>query len=225
MFAPVGKRWTLATICWWGGWAQGEHVSSGLVRYSYDGWNVLSAWHIICYLLNELSYYEEGHGDALHPIQRGADISLMGEHLETQPATLGQVKALCASVKHTIHDQLNHQQSQPLGIDRHGEHQPSAMTSLHPRLPTPTPTSLPQPLPNLSPPPNLQIPWTWKDVPIHECWLVFVKDWEEGDKERGLTMPLKDWNPAWKATLTFAMNCHARKIIALEFIERYESTL
>ena len=27
MFAPVGERWTLARIQWWGGWAQGEHVS------------------------------------------------------------------------------------------------------------------------------------------------------------------------------------------------------
>ena len=27
MFAPVGERWTLARIRWWGGWALGEHVS------------------------------------------------------------------------------------------------------------------------------------------------------------------------------------------------------
>ena len=26
MFTPIGKRWTLARIRWWGGWAQGEHV-------------------------------------------------------------------------------------------------------------------------------------------------------------------------------------------------------
>jgi hypothetical protein len=26
MFAPVGQRWTLAKIRWWGGWAEGEHV-------------------------------------------------------------------------------------------------------------------------------------------------------------------------------------------------------
>jgi hypothetical protein len=26
MYAPVGKRWSLATIRWWGGWAEGEHV-------------------------------------------------------------------------------------------------------------------------------------------------------------------------------------------------------
>ena len=27
MFAPIGKRWTLAKIRWWGGWADGEKVS------------------------------------------------------------------------------------------------------------------------------------------------------------------------------------------------------
>ena len=28
MYAPMTKRWSLAQIRWWGGWAQGEHVSS-----------------------------------------------------------------------------------------------------------------------------------------------------------------------------------------------------
>lgn len=27
MYAPLGKRWSLARIRWWGGWAAGEHVS------------------------------------------------------------------------------------------------------------------------------------------------------------------------------------------------------
>ena len=26
MCAPLGKRWSLAAIRWWGGWAEGEHV-------------------------------------------------------------------------------------------------------------------------------------------------------------------------------------------------------
>jgi integrase len=26
MFAPVGQRWTLAKVRWWGGWADGEQV-------------------------------------------------------------------------------------------------------------------------------------------------------------------------------------------------------
>lgn len=28
MFAPIGERWTLACIRWWGGWAQKEKVST-----------------------------------------------------------------------------------------------------------------------------------------------------------------------------------------------------
>jgi hypothetical protein len=28
MFAPIGKRWSLSIIRWWGGWAEGEQVSS-----------------------------------------------------------------------------------------------------------------------------------------------------------------------------------------------------
>ena len=27
MYAPIGKRWSLSKIRWWGGWAIGEHVS------------------------------------------------------------------------------------------------------------------------------------------------------------------------------------------------------
>jgi hypothetical protein len=26
MFAPLGQRWSLTTIRWWGGWSKGEHV-------------------------------------------------------------------------------------------------------------------------------------------------------------------------------------------------------
>ena len=27
MYAPIGERWTLDRIRWWGGWAEGEQVS------------------------------------------------------------------------------------------------------------------------------------------------------------------------------------------------------
>ena len=35
MFAPIGKRWTLARIRWWGGWAQGEHVRLFLLNFKF----------------------------------------------------------------------------------------------------------------------------------------------------------------------------------------------
>jgi hypothetical protein len=31
MFAPLGKRWSLSIVRWWGGWATGEHVSAAFV--------------------------------------------------------------------------------------------------------------------------------------------------------------------------------------------------
>lgn len=48
MHAPVGKRWSLATIRWWGGWAEGEHVSfiltkeRGLFLMMFDSVTLLS---------------------------------------------------------------------------------------------------------------------------------------------------------------------------------------
>ncbi|KAF8499393.1 hypothetical protein BU17DRAFT_15635, partial [Hysterangium stoloniferum] len=60
MYVPVGKCWSLATIRWWGGWAQGEHM----LIHSYFKQDTL-----IHYFLDELYHYEEGHGDTLHPIK------------------------------------------------------------------------------------------------------------------------------------------------------------
>ncbi|KAI5982451.1 hypothetical protein EDC04DRAFT_2592774 [Pisolithus marmoratus] len=51
MFAPVGQRWTLARVRWWGGWAEGKHRDT-LMRY----------------LLDELHCYENDHSDALGPV-------------------------------------------------------------------------------------------------------------------------------------------------------------
>lgn len=34
MFAPIGKRWSLSTVRWWGGWAVGEHVSNPLLHFN-----------------------------------------------------------------------------------------------------------------------------------------------------------------------------------------------
>ncbi|KAF8506392.1 hypothetical protein JB92DRAFT_3122185 [Gautieria morchelliformis] len=80
MHAPVGKRWSLATIRWWGGWAEGEHRDT-LIRY----------------LLDELYYYEDGHGDALRPISTEADKSFLGEHTEIRAATKQEIQAIIST--------------------------------------------------------------------------------------------------------------------------------
>ncbi|KAK6987789.1 hypothetical protein R3P38DRAFT_2366098, partial [Favolaschia claudopus] len=62
MFAPMGQRWSLSIIRWWGGWAVGEQVDT-LMRY----------------LLDSLHSYEIGHGDALYPFRTEPDKSFMAE--------------------------------------------------------------------------------------------------------------------------------------------------
>lgn len=49
MFAPVGKRWSLRMVRWWGGWAEGEHVRHRIIlmycwttKYSIS---INVAWH------------------------------------------------------------------------------------------------------------------------------------------------------------------------------------
>ncbi|KAF8513429.1 hypothetical protein BU17DRAFT_68803 [Hysterangium stoloniferum] len=57
---------------------------------------------LIRYLLDELHYYEESHGDALRPIKREADISFMGEHTDMRNATVGEIKALIGGLERHI---------------------------------------------------------------------------------------------------------------------------
>ncbi|KAG2352157.1 hypothetical protein BDR07DRAFT_1315027 [Suillus spraguei] len=61
MFAPVGERWTLARVRWWGSWAENKNHDT-----------------LIQYLLDELSTYENDHSDALCPTQNEANGSLLG---------------------------------------------------------------------------------------------------------------------------------------------------
>ncbi|KAI6016548.1 hypothetical protein EDC04DRAFT_2577386 [Pisolithus marmoratus] len=81
MFAPVGQRWTLARVRWWGGWAEGEHRDT-LMRY----------------LLDELHCYENDHSDALGPISHEADGSFAGEAALVQPASTEALNMAHASL-------------------------------------------------------------------------------------------------------------------------------
>ena len=96
MHTPVGKRWSLATIRWWGGWAEGEHVGLGLSLllpfYRLSGMQKRDT--LIHYLLDKLYYYEEGHGNALRPIPKCADESFLGEHAENCPVTKHEVQVI-----------------------------------------------------------------------------------------------------------------------------------
>ncbi|KAF8521981.1 hypothetical protein BU17DRAFT_45386 [Hysterangium stoloniferum] len=205
MLAPVGKRWTLATIRWWGGWAEGEHVNT-LIRY----------------LLDELHYYEEGRGDALQPIQSEVNMSFLGEHKDIRPVSLLEMKELWSSMERsmgkTIKGGFSHSTSDAAASHQHGEH--TGIQSNNNTTNTTNVMPIPLPLSSLlaSPPPGLSIPAAQIGIPRHERWLTFVHDWENIDESRGLHKPLKDWPTKWKTHLAFAMSYCARKLIAEEYI-------
>ncbi|KAG2104313.1 uncharacterized protein F5147DRAFT_638301 [Suillus discolor] len=81
MFAPVGQRWSLAMVRWWGGWADGEQRNT-LIRY----------------LLDELHTYETDYSDALAPFSREAESSLAGKQALMRPASTEELRMVHASV-------------------------------------------------------------------------------------------------------------------------------
>ncbi|GLB40803.1 hypothetical protein LshimejAT787_0900180 [Lyophyllum shimeji] len=81
IFAPAGLRWSLNICRWWGGWAEGESVDT-----------------LMKYLLDSLQSYENGHGDALHPVPNGFNESFLGERIEAASVTAGEVREFKRSV-------------------------------------------------------------------------------------------------------------------------------
>ncbi|KAG2351498.1 hypothetical protein BDR07DRAFT_1501225 [Suillus spraguei] len=246
MFAPVGQQWMLAKVCWWGGWADGEHLLFFLVI------------------------------DALAPISHDADASLASEHALTRPASTEELHMVHASVTadvNSLHNDmcsltsvvvqaacttaiaLQHLDSghrftnvsesasptttPPLvgTVQRPLSHRPlvtrmptaalsTSSTSRQPQVPATASISQQKlPTPGLVIP---RIPVAHSDgtsSPKNKSWKEIIEHWLVGNRDRGLTTPLKDWPREWYqgANRRFASKYHQRATIALEFINQYES--
>jgi hypothetical protein len=57
---------------------------------------------LIRYLLDELHSYEEDHSDALCPVQREAQGSLLGEHVLVRPVSTEEVRLLHTSISSDV---------------------------------------------------------------------------------------------------------------------------
>ncbi|KAF8834142.1 hypothetical protein BDN67DRAFT_915528, partial [Paxillus ammoniavirescens] len=82
MFSPLGERWPLTIIHWWGGWAVGEH-----------------------YLLDELAFYENDHCDALCPIPCEANLSFNGDQVLTSLVTAQELWEMVQSIDRKLEHQ------------------------------------------------------------------------------------------------------------------------
>ncbi|KAF9218540.1 hypothetical protein BS17DRAFT_791156 [Gyrodon lividus] len=91
VFAPLGGRWSLCVIWWWGGWAEGESVDT-LIRYQLD----------------ELTHYENSHHDVLCPICHEANQSFNGDHILAGPVTAEETCQLKESFNRSLEHLARH---------------------------------------------------------------------------------------------------------------------
>jgi hypothetical protein len=190
---------------------------------------------LVKYLVDSLQSYENGHGDALCPIQREADRSFCGDHVLTSPVTAQEVREYAASTERkisTMIDTITTIVKTGLDDGRHSRvpireprtslrcdtqhfdvaqpldnncHVPS--TSQITDICTPP---RPLPLPSVRIPNLPRGPGAWKEA---------VRQWEEGDPDTGLKA-LKDWPEEWytgNQRLHFASKRSQRRVIADEY--------
>ncbi|KAJ6458538.1 hypothetical protein C8R45DRAFT_843762 [Mycena sanguinolenta] len=231
MWAPLGKRWSLQIVRWWGGWASGEQVDT-LMRY----------------LMDSLQSYETGHSDALCPISREADQSFMGDHQLVKPVATEEFRLVSAQLLKTLEElKLGNQTvthvagpstslvAQPAGghssapmntqnldaasVITHNLRPPTEAptlpaTSNHPVV-TPADVNLPlskrvEIIPGVFIPDLKKGDFAWRDA---------VRQWEEGVPQDNVR-PLRDWPTAWYTAgmreVTGAKRSQ-RKLIAEEY--------
>ncbi|KAJ7593936.1 hypothetical protein C8J56DRAFT_777258 [Mycena floridula] len=203
MFAPVGKRWSLAVIRWWGGWSAGEHVDT-----------------LIKYLLDELQHYENYHGNALHPIATEADKSFMGDHTLLSSVTVQEVREMTASIHRRLDSVITSMSATSSTLTQlcpscnHGTHSVSMTTSAEIGLrdaPAPSTGQLAPINPRILTAPHKRNkrsdaqpalrPLTGECIPRlskgPSAWSEAMKQWNDGDSAAGLLTPLKDWPKTW----------------------------
>ncbi|KAG2081810.1 uncharacterized protein F5147DRAFT_735404 [Suillus discolor] len=238
MFAPVGQRWSLAMVRWWGGWADGEQRNT-LIRY----------------LLDELHTYETDYSDALAPFSREAESSLAGEQALMRPASTEELRMVHASVTadvnrlrvdvSAVNDSLRSLTSMVQATSsclKAAGHLPPTQLEEDPRftllrvsasgsaespqISTPRhvhpPPTHSRPLNGLVIPRLPLVRSNGLKTPKAESWRDIITHWLVGDPDRGLKTPLKDWPQEWYQgpNRKLAMQYQNRAVVAREFINQ-----
>ncbi|KAH7918493.1 hypothetical protein BV22DRAFT_1041730, partial [Leucogyrophana mollusca] len=195
--APLGERWSLTTIRWWGGRAEGESVDT-LIRYLLDG----------------LTRYES-HRDALCPIPRQAEQSFNGHHVLTNPITGVESRELKLSLGRKMDDVVEKASAYIARTlsqvsSSSATSSSSQLASSSPILPHPAPLSAVQ---AVRTPPIAGVCIT--DLPKgSDGWRVAARQWETPDEGTG-SIAFEDWPDDW-----LAGKMKARQVVAEEFIVR-----
>ena len=124
IFAPIGKRWSISRIRWWGGWADGEKVSHIVLDRKGSGVHLFQVDVLMKYLINSLINLEDGHQDALNPTAIDKSKVYLGEDELMKPMTRADVhylkETIITAVETTVKTVI--QSGSTLGLGAAGPH-------------------------------------------------------------------------------------------------------
>lgn len=238
--APIGKRWSISRIRWWGGWADGEKVDV-----------------LMKYLIDSLINLEDGHQDALNPTEIDKSKHYLGEDELTKPMTRGDVhyikESIISAVQTTV--EMVIQSSTPPGLGAAasniryppttamsscadgstarvsanlevvsgpgGYDLPAIYQQLTPALETlnlkeTCPCARQQTRKERLPTPGVNIPNIGRS---RDSWREAVRQWEEGDPSKNMRA-LKDWPASWYTGVMrpfTGVKRQSRRLIAEEY--------
>jgi hypothetical protein len=207
MFAK--KKWSLKALKWWGGWSESEREGA-----------------IMRYLLDEYSKYESGYGDMFSPDRDDSrdtqfirDYGTSSGEVINQRTLAFQLQSLESSIKaldqrissskreqreesrHLLNDiggmiiqELGKTITNLLGSQLVGAQVQQAPQSSIPVIKVACvaqPQELSEATGQRAPGPRIPNVRTWKDC---------ITQWDEGDLENGLTLPLRHWTKSMRKT-------------------------
>ncbi|KAG6818685.1 hypothetical protein H0H93_002806 [Arthromyces matolae] len=258
VFAPYGTRWSLNKVRWWGGWAEGENVDTlmkylfdSLMSFEtghgdalhpiVNGYNdsfMGEAMETAPVTAAEVREFKRSVDEKIMSIDLNLDTKLesLASRITTAvtsahlvPTTLSNSRTPCASQIGCCHVAVGARVAafppspRPLQSQ---EHVPSRTTLEISSLKADTVT-------------HAKSEKGRRPVPIQgvciprlqtgaEAWKSAIRQWEEGEPENGLTIPLKDWPTSWyTGDMRTFMGSKRREreiiVIAYNFVDRNES--
>ncbi|KAF9993511.1 hypothetical protein BGZ79_001792 [Entomortierella chlamydospora] len=224
MFAE--EKWSLKAVKWWGGWPEGERTGT-----------------IMRYLLDEFVRYESGFGDMLSPVRNDSKHSLfMGGAGITEPVTQlslgialeGQRREIDASISSTKAELRTELQQLHRLVSNVEDSLVRKLQSIIYGLPGILEAGVPQVshqqgeqereiqvLAQKEKQTRKQGQKSASDIslapriPDISNWREAIRQWDEGDINKGCPMPLKMWTASMRKSDPSKYS--ARKLIATEF--------
>lgn len=230
MFAK--EKWSLKAVKWWGGWSEGEGTGT-IMRYLLDEYNryELGFSDMLSPIRQDSRhavFMGETDTPGMTPVtQQGLVTSLETLRATVDKETTHQFSILKQEIQHR-HDMMErrHQESTKTLLDAIRrltvtETRQSAVVQ-HPLVPVTQeqapqlPQRIGQVIQQQQQPQPSVIPPAAPRIPTISKWQDAVEQWENGDPDKGLLVPLHRWTKTMRRTDSAKYS--QRKSIAMEFI-------